>query len=209
MNVSFCAGSSTSSSALAGSPWNDDAELVDLVEQEDRVLGAGLLHPLDDAAGHRADVGAAVAADVGLVAHAAERDAHVLAPERAGDRLGDRGLADARRADEEQDRPLRHRAGLRLLRVGDRPLVVLGAQRRRRVVLVGLERRRPGPRPSSRPRRASCLRAELAHREELEHAVLHVLQAVVVLVEDPDRRCLRSSWSSERVFHGSSAIHSR
>ena len=38
-----------------------DAELVDLVEQEDGILGAGLLHPLNDAAGHGADVGAAVA----------------------------------------------------------------------------------------------------------------------------------------------------
>jgi hypothetical protein len=42
-----------------------------------------LLHALDDAARHGADVGAAVAADVGLVARAAERDAHVLASERA------------------------------------------------------------------------------------------------------------------------------
>src|SRR5207244_10372466 len=30
-----------------------DPQLVDFVEQEDRVLGARLLHPLDDAAGHR------------------------------------------------------------------------------------------------------------------------------------------------------------
>ena len=47
------------------------AELVDLVEQEHGVLRAGLLHPLDDAAGHRADVRAPVTADVGLVARAA------------------------------------------------------------------------------------------------------------------------------------------
>src|SRR5687767_15297078 len=56
----------------------------------------------EDAAWHRADVSAPVAADVGLVAHAAERDAHVLAPHGAGDRLGDRGLADAGRANEER-----------------------------------------------------------------------------------------------------------
>ena len=47
------------------------AELVDFVEQEDRVLRARLLHSLDDAPGHRADVRAAVSADVGLVARAA------------------------------------------------------------------------------------------------------------------------------------------
>ena len=58
------------------------AELVDLVEHEDRVLRLGAAQALDDLAGQRADVGAAMAADLGLVAHAAERDAHELAPER-------------------------------------------------------------------------------------------------------------------------------
>src|SRR6185436_84510 len=82
------------------------AELVDLVEHEDRVAAAGALEALDDAAGERADVGAAVAADLRLVAHAAERDAHELAPERARDRLAERGLADAGRAAEAQDRAL-------------------------------------------------------------------------------------------------------
>jgi hypothetical protein len=56
-----------------------DAELVDLVEQEDRVLRPPLLHPLDDAPGHGADVRAPVPADVGLVAYAAQCGAHVLA----------------------------------------------------------------------------------------------------------------------------------
>ena len=45
--------------------------------------------------GRAHDVRAAVAADVGLVTRAAEREADVLAAHRAGDRLGDRGLADA------------------------------------------------------------------------------------------------------------------
>ena len=58
-------------------------DLVDLVEHEDRVVRPGLLHALDDPAGQRADVGAAVAADLGLVVHAAERDADELAAERA------------------------------------------------------------------------------------------------------------------------------
>ena len=47
-----------------------------------------------------------MAADLGLVAHAAERDAHELALHRPRDRLAERGLADAGRADEAQDRPL-------------------------------------------------------------------------------------------------------
>ena len=46
--------------------------LVHLVEQEDRVAAAGLLQALDHLAGQRTDVGAAVAADLGLVAHAAQ-----------------------------------------------------------------------------------------------------------------------------------------
>ena len=80
--------------------------LVDLVEHEHRVHRAGLLQRLDDAAGDRADVGAAVAADLGLVAHAAERDAHELPLHRPRDRLAERRLADAGRADEAEDRPL-------------------------------------------------------------------------------------------------------
>ena len=53
--------------------------------------------------GQRADVRPAVAADLGLVAHAAEGDADELAAQRAGDRLAERGLADAGRAGEQDD----------------------------------------------------------------------------------------------------------
>ena len=55
------------------------AELVDLVQQEDGVLGARLLDALDDAARERADVGAPVPADVRLVPGAAQGHPHVLA----------------------------------------------------------------------------------------------------------------------------------
>ena len=41
----------------------------------------------NDAARHRADVGAAVAADVRLVAHAAETHAHIFALQGFGDAL--------------------------------------------------------------------------------------------------------------------------
>jgi hypothetical protein len=57
-------------------------ELVDLVEDEHRVLRLGAPQPLDDLARQRADVRAAVAADLRLVAHAAERHAHELAAQR-------------------------------------------------------------------------------------------------------------------------------
>ena len=45
-----------------------------------------------------------MAADLGLIAHAAEGDANELAPRGLGDRFAQGGLADARRADEAHDR---------------------------------------------------------------------------------------------------------
>ena len=82
------------------------AELVDLVEDEQRIVRAGVAQALDDAAGQRADVGAAMAANLGLVADAAKRQPHELASEGARDRSAERGLAGARRPDEAQDRTL-------------------------------------------------------------------------------------------------------
>src|SRR5690606_3335307 len=81
-------------------------ELVDLVEHEHGIARAGLAEAAQDLAGHRADVGAPVAADLGLVVHAAERDAGELAAERARDRPAEGGLADAGRPHEAEDRPL-------------------------------------------------------------------------------------------------------
>ena len=53
--------------------------LVDLVEQDEWIDGLGLLHALDDLAGHRTDIGSPVPADFRLVAHAAQADANELA----------------------------------------------------------------------------------------------------------------------------------
>jgi hypothetical protein len=88
------------------------AELVDLVEHEHRVLRLRAAQRLDDVAGQRADVGAPVAADLRLVVHAPERDPLELAARGARDRLAERGLADARRPDEAQDRALAARVEL-------------------------------------------------------------------------------------------------
>ena len=81
-------------------------DLVDLVEQDDRVHRTGLLDRPHDPAGERTDVRPAVAADLRLVPDAAQGDADELPTERARDRLTQRGLADSRRT-REQD----HRAG--------------------------------------------------------------------------------------------------
>ncbi|MNF48028.1 hypothetical protein D3C84_292480 [compost metagenome] len=79
------------------------AHLVDFVEQEQRVLHADFRHLLDELAGHGADIGAAVTADLRLVTHAAERHAHVLATGRLGDGLTERGLAHTGRPDQAED----------------------------------------------------------------------------------------------------------
>ena len=78
-------------------------QLVDLVQKHQGVRALGRDHGGDDLAGHRADVGAAVAADLGLIPHAAEADADILAVQALGDGAGDAGLADTRRADEADD----------------------------------------------------------------------------------------------------------
>src|SRR3546814_16843478 len=79
--------------------------LVDLVQQEQWIGRPRLAQVLDDLAGHGADVRPAVAANLGLVAHAAQRLADELPSRRAGDRAAKRCLAPARRTDEAQYRP--------------------------------------------------------------------------------------------------------
>jgi hypothetical protein len=114
------------------------AELVDLVEQDHRVHHLGASHRLDHSARHRADVGAAVSANLGLVAHATERHAHELPSHRACDRTAERRLAHAGRPNETEDRSVE-----------------------------ALHQRE--------------------HADVVEHALLHVLEPVVVLVEHASR----------------------
>src|SRR5688500_19648565 len=82
------------------------AELVDLVEHHHAVARLDLAQALDDVARKRPQVGAPVAADLGLVVHAAQAHARELAPRRLRDRLAERGLAHPGRTDEAQDRAL-------------------------------------------------------------------------------------------------------
>src|SRR3954466_3911050 len=76
-----------------------------------------------------------MAPDLGLVANAPERNAHKLTAGRLGDRLSERRLADARRANKAEDR-------------------------------------------------ASELVGPALHRQVLDDAVLHLLQTVVVAVQN-------------------------
>src|SRR5262247_716087 len=59
---------------------------------------------MEDASRDRADIGPPVTADLGLVAHATQRDTGELAAEGFGDALTQRRLPDARWAHEAQDR---------------------------------------------------------------------------------------------------------
>ena len=79
------------------------AELVDLVEHDDGIHRAGVAQRAHEPAGQRADVGAAMAADLRLVANAAERHPDELPAGRSRDRFADRGLAGSRRPDQRQD----------------------------------------------------------------------------------------------------------
>jgi hypothetical protein len=114
------------------------AELVDLVQHHHAVARAGLADVLDDVARQRADVRAAMAADLGLVVHAAEAHADELAAGCLGDALAERRLAHAGRADEAQDR-------------------------------------------------AAAFRIELPDREVFEDALLDLVEAEMILVENAAR----------------------
>jgi len=60
-------------------------DLVNLVEHDERVIRPRLLQGGDDAPRHRADVRAPMAANLGLVVQAAQRETHELAVERTRD----------------------------------------------------------------------------------------------------------------------------
>src|SRR5690606_1740988 len=82
------------------------AQLVDLVEHHDGVVGAGRLQALEDPSGHRTDVGPPVSLDLRLVAHPAQREAPELPAHRPGDAAPEARLADAGGTGEAEDRAL-------------------------------------------------------------------------------------------------------
>ena len=82
------------------------SNFVDFVEHEDRIFRLGAANALNDLSRQRADVSAAMAADLGFIVHAAEREPHEFASQRARNRFSERSLADAGRSDEAQNRAL-------------------------------------------------------------------------------------------------------
>ena len=93
------------------------SELVDLVQNKDRVARSGTSNRLNDSSRHRANVGPAVSANLGLVSHPAERHSGQLSTKCVGDRLRKTRLADTRRTDKAEDRLARLRR-LRLAGLG-------------------------------------------------------------------------------------------
>ena len=82
------------------------AYLVNFVEHEHRIFRLRASNALDDLPRQRSDVSAPMAANFGLVMHAAERQARELASQSAGNRFAQRSFSHARRADETQNRSL-------------------------------------------------------------------------------------------------------
>ena len=61
------------------------ADLINLVQHDHRVIGLHAAQRLYDASRHGADIGAAVTANLGLIANAAKRHAGEPSSERSGD----------------------------------------------------------------------------------------------------------------------------
>ncbi len=83
------------------------ADLIDLIEHDQRVVRARLLESLNDAAGHRADIRAAMTANFSLVVHTAKAETHELSTQSTRDRTAQARFAHTWRANQTKDRSLR------------------------------------------------------------------------------------------------------
>ncbi len=97
------------------------ADLVDLVEHENRIARPGAAQFLNDPARHRTDVSAAMSANFRFVAHSAETDPDKFSAERVGNRLAETGLADAGRSEKTQDRSVSVRIEFAHRQIFDQP----------------------------------------------------------------------------------------
>ena len=84
-------------------------DFVDFVEHEDWIFGLRTPNALNDLPRQRADVGAPMSANFRFIVHAAKRQAHELAAQRAGNRFAQRGLPYSGRSDEAKYWPLHRR----------------------------------------------------------------------------------------------------
>src|SRR5438105_3708819 len=73
-------------------------KLIDFIEQDNWIDGAGLFHHLDDLTRQRTDISAAVTANFSFIAYATETETHKLAPGRARNRFTKAGFPHSGRA---------------------------------------------------------------------------------------------------------------
>ena len=82
------------------------ADLIHLIEHEDRIIAPALFDPLDDPARQGTDIGPPVPPDLRLISHPTEGDPGELPPHGPGNGHSQRGLPDPRRPHKAEDRAL-------------------------------------------------------------------------------------------------------
>jgi hypothetical protein len=75
------------------------AHFVDLIDQNEGVLGLALLESLDDATGERTNIGSAVTLNLCHIVHTTHAEAVVLAVKCSCDGLSDRSFTNTGRSD--------------------------------------------------------------------------------------------------------------
>src|SRR5262249_30897382 len=110
------------------------ADLVDLIEHENRIACAAAAQLLNDPARHRADVRAAMSADFRFIAHPTQTNPHKLAAERVGDRLAEAGLTNAWWPEKGKDRAVSLRIKFSYGQIFDQPLLDLF-----KIVVIAIE----------------------------------------------------------------------
>ena len=80
-------------------------QLINLIQQEERVHRFRLLHPLNNLARQRTNISTAMPANFTFIPHAAKRHPHKIPPRHLRNRLPQRGLPNPRRPHQTQDRP--------------------------------------------------------------------------------------------------------
>src|SRR5436305_13389524 len=88
------------------------SDFIKLVEENDRITAFDTAQGLNDAAGQSADIGAAMAADFGFVAHAAESNAGEFPAQGVSNAASQRSFADAGRSHQAKDRAFNFFASL-------------------------------------------------------------------------------------------------
>ena len=95
-----------------------DAQFIHFIQDHDRIGSAALLDAVHDPAGHGADIGPPVAADIRFIPDAAQADPDIFTLQGPGNTLADAGLAGTGRSHKKQDG-----TGLLAAQVHDRDLL--------------------------------------------------------------------------------------